>query len=419
MNKKPLFAGIALIVVVLLAGGALALVKYRRIQAEANRPEVPHIQTVKVEKAERIVHQPTARLVGTVVAKRSVLLANEVSGVVKEVGFETGDEVQPGQVLLRLDASTELADLAAAEAAHAVALRAVEVAEAEVRVAESFLELAESNQRRFQTAGSSVSAADIDRVNADLRKAKADHERAQSGAARARAVVDEAAARVAQIRTIIEKKTLRSPFHARASIRNVHPGQYLTEGTSIVTLTEITDDIYLDFAVPQEYTPRVQPGMVVTARSDVLGTDAIKITVLSMDAVVNPNTRNIRIRSSIADPEHKLRQGMFIDVEVPTEPPSEHVAIPTTAVRRSAFGDHVYVIQPGDPSKAMPGMPPLSVAKMRMVRLGEDLGGRVLVLKGLDAGEEVATDGSFKLMDGALVMREAPPAGAAPSAAAK
>jgi membrane fusion protein (multidrug efflux system) len=188
-------------------------------------------------------------------------------------------------------------------------------------------------------------------------------------------------------------------------MRTVHPGQYLAEGTSIVMLAEITDDIYLDFAVPQEYAVRVKPGTVVTASSRVLGQNDAKITVISMDATVNPTTRNVRVRSSVADPEHRLKQGMFIDVEVPVEAPKEFVAIPNTAIRRAAFGDHVFVLTPGE-------APPAMVAKMRMVTIGPDLGGKVIITSGLTAGEKIAAAGSFKLREGAVVMQAKPKDGA-------
>ncbi len=131
----------------------------------------------------------------------------------------------------------------------------------------------------------------------------------------------------------------------------IHPGQYLAEGTSIVSLTELTDDIYLDFAVPQEYASRATPGMVVTAKSEILGSDAAEITVVSVDATVNPTTRNVRVRASVPNPGYTLKPGMFIDVEVPTEPMKDYVVVPTTAAWRAAFGDHVFVLLPGDAEK--------------------------------------------------------------------
>jgi membrane fusion protein (multidrug efflux system) len=417
MKHKPIIAGVLLVVVLIVAAGGVYMYKKRQDKA-AEKPPMTPMFTVDAVPVEKVSWHESARLVGTVVAKRSVQVANEVAGSVREVMFETGDEVQAGQVLLTLDTATEEADLAALNAAKLVATKAVEVAQSDITVAQSNLELAKSNQQRYANASNTVSAAEVDRVNAELRKATADIERARASMSRAHAEVAQAAARVAQVQTVIDKKTIKSPFRARASIRTVHPGQYLAEGTSIIMLTEITDDIYLDFAIPQEYASRAVPGLTVVAQSDVLGPD-LKITVLSVDATVNPNTRNIRVRSTIPDPEHKLKQGMFIDVVVPLEAPREYLAIPTTAVRRAAFGDHVWAIVPKPPDPGSPPMPmPLFMADMKMVELGPDIGGKVLIKKGLTGSEEIAAGGSFKLFPGATVMKsQGAPAGGPPGGA--
>jgi membrane fusion protein (multidrug efflux system) len=325
------------------------------------------------------------------------MLANEIAGVVTDVNFESGDLVEAGQVLVKQDISTENADLASAQAAERTAVAAIDVAKADIRAAESSLEWATSNQKRFKDAGTAVSAGEVDKADADLRKARADLDRGNSSLLKAQADREQAAAHVQQIQTKIAKKTLTAPFRARASIRTVHPGQYLAEGAQIVGLMEVTDDIYVDFAVPQEYAARAAPGTVVIASSKVLGSDQVRINVLSVDAMVNPVTRNVRIRASVADPDHKLKQGMAIDVEVPTEAPREYVVVPTTAVRRAAFGDHVFVITPSDEKSQ--GL----VAHQRIVTLGPDLGGRVIVETGLKAGEKIAAAGSFKLRDGVPV----------------
>lgn len=407
MKKTPIVAGIALIVALAAVGGGLAWMKHRSMAAAANAPAFQPPEFVDVIEATPMNWQPTARLVGTVIAKRSVTLANEIVGTVTDVGFDSGEEVQAGQVLVQMDLTTEKADLATSEAAARVARAAVEVAQANIAFSQSSLELAESNQRRFQGAGSSVSATDIDRTNSELAKAKADLSRQRSELERSRAEVDRAEAQIRQIQSTIAKKTLKAPFHSRASMRTVHPGQFLAEGTSIVSLSEITDDIYLDFAVPQEYAARVKPGVVVEASSNMLGSEAVKITVVSIDATVNPTTRNVRVRSSVANPDHRLKPGMFIDVEVPVEAPRQYVSIPTTAVRRGAFGDHVFVLNPGDPAKDPPGA---MRAQLRMVKLGPDVSGNVIISDGLKAGEQVAANGSFKLREGALVIKAPPPA---------
>lgn len=421
MKKMPLIAGTLLIVGLLGVIGAIATWKYRDLHKPGPPPFIPP-QAIEIVKAETVPWQPTATLVGTVVAKRSVTLANEFAGTVTEVNFESGDIVEPGKVLVQQDISTENADLAVAQAAQHSFAAAIEVAQADIRSAQATRDWAKGNQERFKSAGGAVSTSDLEKANADLRKADADLEHGQSSLTKAQTDLEEAKARVDQIKTKIAKKTLKAPFRSRASIRTVHPGQYLAEGTNIVSLLEVTDDIYLDFAIPQEYATRVVPGAVVVASSNVLGSKDVHINVISMDAMVNPTTRNVRVRASVADPEHKLRQGMAIDVEVPTEPVRQCVVIPSTAVRRAAFGDHVFVITSNDPpAGAPPGMPSM-VAHQRMVTLGADLGGKVIVQSGLKDGEQIAALGSFKLHDGAAVFPgqagAPPPAGDAPQSQA-
>lgn len=398
----------------LVAAGIVA-VKYKQMHAGSGHGGMIPPEFVDMVAAESVQWQPRSRLVGTVVAKRSVNLENEIVGVVTEVGFESGDTVEKGQILLKLDTSTEQADLAAAQATQSLATSGIEVANAEIRVAQSNLDLAKSNLRRYKSAAtaSSVAEADVDRAQAEVEKGLATLERAQSMLARSKAEQDQAAAKVKQIETMIAKKTLKSPFRARAGMHSTHPGQYLSEGTPIVTLTELTDDIYLDFAVPQDYAARVKPGVVVEAKSAMLGSDAAKITVVSIDGTVNPVTRNVRVRSSVPNPGYTLKPGMFIDVEVPVAPPAPFIAIPATAVRRAAYGDHVYVITP-DPK---PDNPAAMKSHQQLVKLGANLGDKVIVESGLKAGDLLAASGSFKLREGALVMR-APaggPQGGAPA----
>jgi membrane fusion protein (multidrug efflux system) len=399
----------ALIAGLVALAGLLGIWKYRAIQQAKAQPGLVLPEFVDVVRAETLDWRPTAHLVGTVIAKQSVTLANEIVGVVTEVNFQSGDTVEPGKVLVRFDTSTELADLAAAEAAEQIGVASIREAEARVRAAESALSLARSMHQRLTDAAKSesVSAIELDKDRATLETATADLEREKSALLRARAEHDQAVARAAQIRTLIAKKSLSSPFAARIGMRTIHPGQYLAEGSKIVELTELTDDIYVDFAVPQEYAARVEPGAIVIANSKMLGGDEVPIKVVSIDATVNPTTRNVRVRSSVANPGHRLKPGMFIDVEVPVEAAKPYVAIPTTAVRRAAYGDHVFVLLPDEEkAKEMPGA---MRAHQRMVTLGADLGGRVIVLTGLQDGEQIASSGSFKLREGALVMKAPPP----------
>ena len=428
MNKAPFIAGVATLAGLVVVGGAVAAWKYKQIHAPNPMAGMVPPQFVSTTVVKSVPWQPRSRLVGTVVAVRNIALANEVVGVVSSVGFDSGATVEAGQVLVNLTTETEKADLAAAQAALRLAESNIEVSQAEIKIAQSTLDLAKTTLKRYESAvtASSVSQSDLDKAKSEVERANAALDRANSSLARSKAERDQSAARVSQIETVIAKKTLKAPFKARAGMRTVHPGQYLAEGTTIVSLTELTDDIYLDFAVPQEQAARVTPGMVVTAKSEMLGTDEAKITVVSVDATVNPVTRNVRVRSSVPNPGYKLKPGMFIDVEVPTAAAKPYIVVPATAVRRASFGDHVFVLAPMDMSKMPPppppppgspppgaqqGPPPMT-ATMRKVTLGANLGDSIIVLDGLKEGEMIAADGAFKLYEGAMVM-EGPPPGAA------
>src|SRR4051812_45979292 len=109
MKHKPIIAGVLLVVVLLAAGTGVFFFKKRQDKL-AEKPPMTPMFTVDVVPVEKASWFETARLVGTVVAKRSVTVANEVAGAVREVTFDSGDEVQAGQVLLKLDTRTEEAD---------------------------------------------------------------------------------------------------------------------------------------------------------------------------------------------------------------------------------------------------------------------------------------------------------------------
>jgi membrane fusion protein (multidrug efflux system) len=387
--SKAFVARIVVVLALLVVGGGLAFWKHRSMAGPAAAGWEP-AESVQIVEAGTTRWRPTAELSGTVIAQQSVTLSNEVAGTVKDVLFQSGAIVEAGQVLVTLDTTTEEADLRATEAN-------VEVNQASVKVAEADERLADANFRRLTQAveARAVSEADLDTARSTLDAAKA-------RVLRSRAELDQARARVDQMKATIAKKTLRAPFKATAGLRNVHPGQYLAEGTTVVGLQSVSDQIYLDFALPQEYAARAHPGLVVMATAPMLGNDPIRIEVVALDAVADPTTRNVRTRAVIANPDGKLRPGMFVDIVTPVGEPDDFVIVPSTAVRHASFGDHVFIIGPDekDPTKFR--------AHQQFITLGPMVGSNLIVLKGLKPGDQVAANGSFKLREGALVMKTEP-----------
>jgi membrane fusion protein (multidrug efflux system) len=208
---------------------------------------------------------------------------------------------------------------------------------------------------------------------------------------------------VAQVEARLAKLTIRAPFRARAGMRTVHEGQFLKEGTDVVELQELTSSIYLDFAIPQQYAPRVKEGVTVMATAEMLGPDPVQIKVVAVDATVNYDTRNLRIRSIVENPRGVLVPGMSVQVRVPIEEPRTYVVVPNLAVRRAAYANFVFTVAPDKDGQTLR-------AHQRFVTLGQTIGEDVIVLEGLKPGERIAGAGSFKLREGAKVMPGSPPA---------
>jgi membrane fusion protein (multidrug efflux system) len=345
-----------LIATIVGVGGALALWKDASIAraeaAAANQPEP--MESVTAAIAQERDHRETTTSIGTVLALRSVALRNELAGTVRQVSLTPGLIVDSGTVLIELDVSIETAEL--------------EALDAQRILAETVLG----------------------------RQGRLINERAttQTAVDRARAERDVVLAQIARTRAIIERKTIRAPFRARVGIADVHPGQYLQEGTVLTTLQGVDGAVHVDFAVSQQVASVLRKGdnVGVSASSDL---PALQARIVAIDARVDPTTRNAAVRARIADANQTVSPGASVRVLVPVGPARKAIAVPVSALRKGPAGDHVFVIA-ADPS----GRDRVSV---RPVRSGTVVGDEVLVLDGLQAGERVATSGSFKLRESALV----------------
>lgn len=354
MNRRALLLIVAaLLVVAALLGGY----KYWRVTSAiaAGAAFANPAQAVNVALAHPIRWQIDASAAGTVVAHQFVTLSNELAGTVARVVFRSGEIVQAGQVLLELDTRTERAELRSAEADIALARL----------TAERTRKLIE------QRAGTQ---ADVDRAEAQLAQAEARRD---------------------VTATAIERRTLRAPFRGRIGLRDVHPGQYLAAGTELTTLESVSDSVYVDFRLQQEIAARLAPGSEVRLSGVGLAPGATAI-VRAIDARADEASRTVRVRAE-APAAAALTPGAFVDVTVPATAPREVLAVPLAAVRRAAYGDHVYVIHEGaDGEKG-------ATAEQRFVRTGPTVNDEVVVFEGLAAGDRVATEGSFKLRQGSRV----------------
>jgi membrane fusion protein (multidrug efflux system) len=336
-------------------GAGLAFWKHASLKeadaAAASQPEP--MEAVSVAVAREREHRGTTTSIGTVLALRSITLRNELAGTVSRVALMPGQIVEPGQLLVGLDVSVEEAELQALQAEAGLA----------------------------QTT--------LDRLLALSRHQAV----AQEEVDQARAARDVAQAQIARTKAIIARKTIRAPFRARVGLADVHPGQYLNEGTQLTTLQGVAESAHVDFTVPQRVAAGLRAGDSVGV---VAGGEATPVParIVALDARVDTTTRNAVVRARIVG-DAAPAPGASVRVVVPVGEPRAAVVVPVNALRKGPGGDHVFVIEADKEGKTR--------AHQRRVQSGPVLGDSILILDGLRAGEQVATSGSFKLREAVLV----------------
>ncbi len=359
LNSRGWTGSVALLVTLAITAGGLVAWKRNSIRkadaAAARQPEPVESVTLAVARARD--YRPTTTSVGTILALTSITLRNELSGTVRQVALAPGQIVEAGTVLIALDVSVEQAELEA------------ETAQAD---------LAKTTLARLER----------------LREAQAT---SQEEVDQARAGRDVALAQIARTQAIIAKKTIRAPFRARVGLSDVHPGQYLNEGTELTTLQGVDAAANVDFTVAQAVAAQLRQGepVAVYAAGD---PRPLTAHIVAIDARVDPTTRNALVRARI--PGHAPAPGASVRVEVPVGPATKVVAIPVSALRKGPGGDHVFVIAPDSAGHKR--------AHEQPVQSGPVLDDDVVILSGLTPGQQVATSGSFKLREAVLVASDSP-----------
>jgi membrane fusion protein, multidrug efflux system len=339
----------------------LGFVKYRQVreaiaQGASFRPPPESVTTILTTREK---WPEVLKAIGTVTALQGVVVSADLPGIVDRIEFDSGGAVSEGSVLVRLDTRQEQAQLAAAEAAR---------------------DLAGLNFNRLQGLAdqSAISRVDYDRAAADQKQAEA---------------------KVEEIRAIIARKTICAPFSGILGIRQVNLGQYLSGGEAIVSLQKF-DPIYVEFALPQQFIGKVHPGSPIRVESDALGNAGFSGQVTALNSIVDEATRNIQIQATLANPQGRLRPGMFVQTVISLGAGPSVIPLPAPAISYAPYGDSVFILADikGTDGQTFRGV------QQRFVKLGPARGDQIAVLSGLKPGEEVVTSGVFKLRSGTAVL---------------
>ncbi|MGA8241774.1 MAG: efflux RND transporter periplasmic adaptor subunit, partial [Desulfobacterales bacterium] len=183
-------------------------------------------------------------------------------------------------------------------------------------------------------------------------------------------------------------------------IRLVNIGQVLKEGDAIVSLQSI-DPIFVNFSLPQQQLAQVNSGLTVQVTTDALPGQVVDGKITAINPQVDAATRNIQMQATVANPEERLRPGMFVNVAVVLPARQNVLAIPATAVLYAPYGDSVFVVEEKKEEKN--GQPGQAV-RQKFVRLGDKKGDYVAIVSGLEEGDTVVSTGVFKLRNGQSVI---------------
>jgi membrane fusion protein (multidrug efflux system) len=347
------------VMAVIIAG--LGFVKFQQIQTAiaqgaSFQPPPEAVTTIVAAQAE---WPNTLKAIGSVAAVQGVIVSADLAGTVDRIAFDSGKAVRQGEVLVQLDTRQERAQLAAAEAQR---------------------DLASVNFGRMLglLKDNVISRAEFDAATADNKQTEA---------------------RVGEIRAAIERKTIRAPFSGILGIRQVNLGQYLSSGDPIVQLQSL-NPIYVNFGVPQHATAQMRVGREVRITSnDLSGTEFVG-HVTAIDSIVNEETRNIEVQATLANPDGKLRPGMFVETEVALGGGRTVITLPATSISYAPYGDSVFIVGEvkgpnGDKYKGV---------RQQFVKLEGARGDQVGVVSGVKPGDEIVTSGVFKLRNGAAVL---------------
>src|SRR5690348_4840960 len=325
------------------------------LAAMANPP-----QTVSTVTAGLQEWQPQLEAVGSLRAVNGADLSLEVSGIVGELHFSSGDDVAADTLLLRLRSEDDVAKLQALQAT---------------------ADLAQVTYDRDvkQWKAKAISQQQVDSDTFNLKNARA---------------------QVEQQKAMVDKKILRAPFTGHLGIRAVDVGQFLNAGTTVVTLQAL-DPIYVDFTLPQQALSEIREGQLVTATVDTFPDQSFVGKITAINPLVDVATRNVSVRATLANPDHLLMPGMYAKVTIDVGSEERYVTVPQTAVVYNPYGNTVYLVQ--DKGKDAQGHPLLQ-AQQAFVTTGPTRGDQVAILKGIDTGATVVTAGQMKLRNGSPVI---------------
>jgi multidrug efflux system membrane fusion protein len=320
-----------------------------------NKPP-PMPVSIAVAKSEVVPNLLTA--VGDLAAVHQVNVTSDVSGRITGIMFEAGSMVKAESPLVQLFDAPDQGDLASFKAQAVVGQ----------------LSLDRAKQLAAKQFGP------------------------QSTVDQAQAAYDQAIAGIAKTQALISQKLVRAPFDGELGVRHIEVGQYLTAGTMIVTLTDLSM-LYANFTVTEKQSAQLKVGQTVRVRVDAYPNRNFEGKITTIEPQISADTRNIHVQATIANPDMILKPGMFTTTTVVLPDKPAVVTVPETSVDYTLYGDSVFLVTDKQEDDGKTSL----TAVRTFVRTGNRIEGRTEILSGVKPGDRVVAVGQLKLQSGAAV----------------
>ncbi|MBU3600930.1 efflux RND transporter periplasmic adaptor subunit [Polynucleobacter sp. AM-25C3] len=301
--------------------------------------------------------QPKLSSVGNVRAYRGVELSTEIGGLVQTVPIKSGMDVKEGELLIKLNDASDVAQLNSLKA-----------------LADLAKVINERDRQQLAIQAISKNVFDTSKADAASKQAQVEQQTA-----------------------LVAKKNLKAPFSGRVGIVMINPGQYVNPGDKLLTLQTL-DPIFVDFNLPQSNAAQIQVGQEIVVTTDAFKDASFIGKVTAVSPKVDTNTRNIQIEAQLANPDKKILPGMFANVNIKLGDEVKLLTLPQTAVTYNPYGSIVFIAKPTG-KKDKQGNPALE-AQQVFVTTGPTRGDQVAILKGVEEGATVVTSGQLKLKNG-------------------
>jgi multidrug efflux system membrane fusion protein len=334
------------------------------------RPKDARAVPVVVAKVVRSSFPVELRAIGTGRAFKTVSVESQVAGIVEEVHYRQGQLVHEGDLLVTLDERPFQAALSRAEAALARDKAQAQLGHVQL-------------ERNDELAQEGLISRD-----------QHDQSLAASTAAEATVRSDEAAIQAARID--LSYCSVYAPIQGITGAQLVYPGATVkaNDAPVLVVINQVSP-IYVGFSVPQQYLDPIRTFMArshLPVRATPPGGGAPEEGVLTfVDNTVDPTTGTVKLMASFENADERLWPGQFSDVVLRLDEESNVLVVPPQAVQAGQQGDYVFVVKPD-----------MTVAA-RPVSVGQTVGDKSQILKGLSVGETVVTDGQVRLAPGTRV----------------